>query len=188
MSALTSSIGHELGQPLGSIMHNAQALQMMVTANRATSDTIGRDPVRHPDPGRPRHADHRSPSDDAQKPSAGQETDRSARRHRGDPCPRRARHERAAGRDHRRSVFESVRHQRRSGALAAGVREPRDERDGRDGRHTAGPASCHDQQRRQGRRCRRLRARHGTGRAGSTSSTRCSPPSSRRKRAASGSA
>jgi signal transduction histidine kinase len=41
MSALTSSIGHELGQPLGSIMNNAQALQMMVTANRATSDTIG---------------------------------------------------------------------------------------------------------------------------------------------------
>ena len=40
MSALTSSIGHELGQPLGSIMHNALALQMMVTANRATSDTI----------------------------------------------------------------------------------------------------------------------------------------------------
>ena len=41
MSALTSAIGHELGQPLGSIMNNAQALQMMVTANRATSDTIG---------------------------------------------------------------------------------------------------------------------------------------------------
>ena len=41
MSALASSIGHELGQPLGSIMHNAQALQMMVAANRATSDTIG---------------------------------------------------------------------------------------------------------------------------------------------------
>ena len=41
MSALTSSIGHELGQPLGSIMSNAQALQMMVTTNRATSDTIG---------------------------------------------------------------------------------------------------------------------------------------------------
>ena len=40
MSALTSSIGHELGQPLGSIMHNAQALQMMVTANRATAETI----------------------------------------------------------------------------------------------------------------------------------------------------
>jgi signal transduction histidine kinase len=41
MSALTSSIGHELGQPLGSIVSNAQALQMMVTANRATSETIG---------------------------------------------------------------------------------------------------------------------------------------------------
>jgi signal transduction histidine kinase len=41
MSALNSSIGHELGQPLGSIVSNAQALQMMVTANRATSDTIG---------------------------------------------------------------------------------------------------------------------------------------------------
>jgi signal transduction histidine kinase len=41
MSALTSSIGHELGQPLGSIVHNAQALQMMVTANHATPDTIG---------------------------------------------------------------------------------------------------------------------------------------------------
>jgi signal transduction histidine kinase len=41
MSALTSSIGHELGQPLGSIRVNAQALQMLVTGNRATSDTIG---------------------------------------------------------------------------------------------------------------------------------------------------
>jgi signal transduction histidine kinase len=40
MSALTSSIGHELSQPISSIMHNAQALQMMVTANRATSDTV----------------------------------------------------------------------------------------------------------------------------------------------------
>ena len=41
MSALSSSIAHELGQPLSSIIHNAEALQMMVTANRATSDTIG---------------------------------------------------------------------------------------------------------------------------------------------------
>ena len=40
MSALTSSIGHDLGQPLGSIMQNTEALQMMVTTNRATSDTI----------------------------------------------------------------------------------------------------------------------------------------------------
>jgi signal transduction histidine kinase len=41
MAALTNSITHELGQPLSAIIHNAQALQMMVTANRATSDTIG---------------------------------------------------------------------------------------------------------------------------------------------------
>jgi signal transduction histidine kinase len=40
MSALTNSIGHELGQPLASIMHNSLALQMMVTAHSATSDTI----------------------------------------------------------------------------------------------------------------------------------------------------
>jgi len=39
-AALTSSIAHELSQPLSSMVHNAHALQMMVTANRATSDTI----------------------------------------------------------------------------------------------------------------------------------------------------
>ena len=41
MSALTSSIAHELGQPLSSMMHNATALQLMVDANRATPETIG---------------------------------------------------------------------------------------------------------------------------------------------------
>ncbi len=41
MSALTNSIAHELGQPLSAMIHNAEALQMMVNANRATSDTIG---------------------------------------------------------------------------------------------------------------------------------------------------
>ena len=41
MSALTSSIAHELGQPLSSMIHNAQAGRMMITANRATPDTIG---------------------------------------------------------------------------------------------------------------------------------------------------
>ena len=40
MSALTSSIGHELGQPLGAMMYNTQALRMMVAANRATPDAI----------------------------------------------------------------------------------------------------------------------------------------------------
>ena len=41
MSALTNSIAHEVGQPLSAMIHNAQALQMMINANRATSDTIG---------------------------------------------------------------------------------------------------------------------------------------------------
>ena len=41
MSALTNSIAHELGQPLSAMIHNEQAPQMMVTANRAPSDTIG---------------------------------------------------------------------------------------------------------------------------------------------------
>ena len=40
MSALTNSIAHELGQPLGSMIQNAHALQMMVTANRASAETI----------------------------------------------------------------------------------------------------------------------------------------------------
>ncbi len=41
MSALTSSIAHELGQPLSSMIHNAQAGRMMLTAERATPDTMG---------------------------------------------------------------------------------------------------------------------------------------------------
>jgi signal transduction histidine kinase len=40
MSALTSSIAHELGQPLSSMIHNAQAGRMMVTANDARADTL----------------------------------------------------------------------------------------------------------------------------------------------------
>ena len=41
MSALATSIAHEIGQPLSSMIHNAQALQMMITADRATPDTMG---------------------------------------------------------------------------------------------------------------------------------------------------
>ena len=41
ISALTTSIGHELAQPLSAIVHNAQALQMMVAAERATPDATG---------------------------------------------------------------------------------------------------------------------------------------------------
>ena len=40
MSALTTSIAHELGQPLSSMIHNAEALQAMIDANRAPSDTM----------------------------------------------------------------------------------------------------------------------------------------------------
>jgi signal transduction histidine kinase len=41
MSALTSSIAHELGQPLSSMIHNAQAGRMMITADRSTPDEMG---------------------------------------------------------------------------------------------------------------------------------------------------
>jgi signal transduction histidine kinase len=41
MSALTHSILHDLIQPLSSMMHNAQALQMMITAQSATPDSTG---------------------------------------------------------------------------------------------------------------------------------------------------
>jgi signal transduction histidine kinase len=41
MAALTNSIAHELGQPLSSMIHNAQAGRMMITVNRATPDTMG---------------------------------------------------------------------------------------------------------------------------------------------------
>ena len=41
ISALTASIGHELGQPLSAITHNAQALRMMVAAGRAAPEAMG---------------------------------------------------------------------------------------------------------------------------------------------------
>jgi signal transduction histidine kinase len=41
ISALTASIGHELGQPLSSIVHNAQALRRMVTASRLEPNATG---------------------------------------------------------------------------------------------------------------------------------------------------
>jgi signal transduction histidine kinase len=41
MSALTSSMAHDLAQPLSSMIFNAQALRGMVEANRATPDAIG---------------------------------------------------------------------------------------------------------------------------------------------------
>ena len=41
ISALTTSIGHELAQPLSAIMHNARALQRMVIAGLAAPDATG---------------------------------------------------------------------------------------------------------------------------------------------------
>ena len=41
MSALTSSIAHEIGQPLSAMIHNAQAGRMMINADRATPATMG---------------------------------------------------------------------------------------------------------------------------------------------------
>ncbi len=40
MSALTSSMSHDLAQPLSSMIFNAQALREMVKANRATPETV----------------------------------------------------------------------------------------------------------------------------------------------------
>jgi signal transduction histidine kinase len=40
MSALTTSIAHELGQPLSSMIHNAQALRAMVDADHVPSETM----------------------------------------------------------------------------------------------------------------------------------------------------
>jgi len=40
MSALTSSIEHELVQPLSAMMHNTEALRMLVRSNRATTEVV----------------------------------------------------------------------------------------------------------------------------------------------------
>jgi signal transduction histidine kinase len=41
ISALTTSIGHELAQPLTAIMQNTEALRMLITANREPTDETG---------------------------------------------------------------------------------------------------------------------------------------------------
>src|SRR5262249_3165955 len=40
MATLTGSIAHELNQPLSSILHNAEAAEMLVTSNRATAEDL----------------------------------------------------------------------------------------------------------------------------------------------------
>ena len=129
MSALTSSIAHELGQPLSAMMHNAQALQMMVATNRASSDTIGE-----------------VLSDiQTQGVRATQIVDRHRTMLRSRQLEKKPLDVHAVieeslalvAHDMRarqveltvESVFASMPHQRRSGAAAASAREPADERD-----------------------------------------------------------
>ena len=166
MSALTSSIAHELGQPLSSMIHNAQAGRMMITADRATPDTMGE-----------------ILSDiETQGVQATQIIDRHRtmlRGHQLDTKPidlHAVIHESLAlvAHDMRARQIEatvnlssqSVHHHRRSGALAAGAGEPGDERHGRDGRDTSGASSRHHQHRSQSGRCRSLGARRWNGFAG----------------------
>ena len=161
MSALTSSIAHELGQPLSSMIHNAEALQMMI--DRRSRDT--------------RHDRQRScPTSGRQGVQAAQIIERHRtmlRSHQLDKKPidlhaviqrkpgaGRSRPEGAARSTPPSICRRAVHHQRRSGAAAAGAGEPGDERDGRDGRHAEGPAAPHDRNRRPGRRRRTLGARH----------------------------
>ena len=72
MSALTSSIAHELGQPL--TLDDPQRPGGSDDDHRQSCDARhdGRDPVRHRERGRPGHTDHRSASDNAPKSSTGQ--------------------------------------------------------------------------------------------------------------------
>ena len=188
MSALTSSIGHELGQPLGSIMHNAQALQMLITADRATADTtaeilfdIQTQGLRATQIIDRHRAMLRGHELDKKRINLGHVISESLAFVAHDL---EARQVKATV----RSVLDPVCHQRRPGAPAASAREPGDERHGRDGRDAGGPASRHDQQRGQGHRRRHRRCATMDRACRRMFSTRCSRHSSRRKRTASGSA
>ena len=112
----------------------------MVTANRASSDTI--DEVLSEIRTQGLHATQiidrqrtmlRSHQLD-KKPTDLQ------RRDQGEPGPGRARHESEAGRGHRQSFARPVGGQRRPGAPAAGARELDDERHGRDVPDAARPS------------------------------------------------
>ena len=146
MSALTTSIAHELAQPLSSIMYNAQALQMMATANAATPDAI-----------KEILSDIQTDGLLAAQIIERHRTMLRSRQLQAGPIDLRAIIEETlalVAHDIRARQIEitvdlpsdSVHHQRRSGAVAAGARELGDQRHGRDGRDTANPASDHDQQ------------------------------------------
>ena len=166
MSALTSSIAHELGQPLSSMIHNAQAVRMMITANRATPDTMGE-----------------ILSDiEGEGVQATQIIDRHRTMLRSHQLDKKPIDLHAVIDESLALVAHDMRARQieatvnlssnpciitgRSGALAAGAGEPGDERHGRDGRDTSGASSRHHQHRSQGGRCRSLGARHWNGFAG----------------------
>jgi signal transduction histidine kinase len=71
MSALTSSIAHELCQPLSAMMHNSEALQMMINNQRATPENI-REILTDIHSRHPRRGNHRAPPDDASQPPAAE--------------------------------------------------------------------------------------------------------------------
>ena len=186
MSALTTSMAHELGQPLSSMIHNAEALQAMVDADRATSDTT-----------REILTDIRT-----QGVQAAQIIERHRtmlRSHQLDRKPidlhavvheslgaRRSRPESAADRSRRRSVFAAVRHQRRSRAPAAGAGEPDDERGRRHGRDSAGQAVTSRSRPQSGPPTSNSRCETPERACRRKSTARCSHRSSRRNRTGSG--
>ena len=79
MSALTNSIAHELAQPLE--FDDVQRRSAADDGHHQSCDAghDRRDPVRYSGRRRPRHADHRPPSNNAPQSSAARETDRSSR-------------------------------------------------------------------------------------------------------------
>ena len=91
MSALTSTIAHELGQPLE--RDDPQRPSGSEDAHGQSGDARHdrRDPFRHRDRGRPSHTDHRSASGNAPHSSTGQEIRRPSRRDTRKPCARRSR-------------------------------------------------------------------------------------------------
>ena len=187
MSALTSSIAHELGQPLSSMIHNAQAGRMMITADRATPDTMGE-----------------ILSDiETEGVQATQIIDRHRTMLRGRQLDTKpidlhvVIHESLAlvAHDMRTRQIEatvnlssqSLHHHRRRSALAAGDGESADERHGRDDRDPSGAPSRHHQHRSQSGRCRRSRCATLEAVCRRRLTARCSHHSSRPKRTASGS-
>ena len=158
MSALTSSIAHDLGQPLSSMIHNAQAGRMMITANRATPEMM----------------DDILSDIESEGVQATQIIDRHRtmlRSHQLDTKPidlHTIIHESLAlvAHDMRAQHIETAMDLSSDPCIVTGDQvllqqvphESRDERDRCDERDTCRPTARHHQHRRQGGRCRRVGA------------------------------